>query len=30
MRALRKRASRGSCGLGAREPMLDYLLGGER
>jgi ABC-type transporter Mla subunit MlaD len=30
MRALRKRASRGSSGLGAREPMLDYLLGGER
>jgi virulence factor Mce-like protein len=28
LRALRKRASEGSAGLGDREPMLDYLLGG--
>jgi ABC-type transporter Mla subunit MlaD len=30
LRALRKRATQGSDGLGAREPMLDYLLGGEQ
>jgi phospholipid/cholesterol/gamma-HCH transport system substrate-binding protein len=30
MRALRKRASQGSAGLGDGEPMLDYLLGGEQ
>ena len=29
MRALRKRATEGSSGLGDREPMLDYLLGDE-
>ena len=29
LRALRKRATQGSPGLGAREPMLDYLLGGD-
>jgi ABC-type transporter Mla subunit MlaD len=29
MRALRKRATQGSEGLGPREPMLDYLLGGQ-
>jgi virulence factor Mce-like protein len=28
LRSLRKRASQGSAGLGDREPMLDYLLGG--
>jgi ABC-type transporter Mla subunit MlaD len=30
MRALRRRASGDSTGLGAHEPMLDYLLGGEQ
>jgi hypothetical protein len=30
LRALRKRATQGSQGLGAREPMLDYLLGGSQ
>ena len=30
MRALRERATQGSEGLGAREPMLDYLLGAEQ
>jgi len=29
MRALRRQASEGSPGLGEKEPMLDYLLGGE-
>jgi ABC-type transporter Mla subunit MlaD len=29
LRALRERASGGSPGLGEKEPMLDYLLGGE-
>jgi virulence factor Mce-like protein len=29
LRALHKRASEGSAGLGDREPMLDYLLGGD-
>jgi ABC-type transporter Mla subunit MlaD len=30
LRALRKRATQGSQGLGSREPMLDYLLGGSQ
>jgi ABC-type transporter Mla subunit MlaD len=30
MRALRRRATTGSPALGATEPVLDYLLGGER
>jgi ABC-type transporter Mla subunit MlaD len=29
MKALRERASQGSPGLGEKEPMLDYLLGGD-
>jgi ABC-type transporter Mla subunit MlaD len=29
LRSLRERASQGSPGLGPKEPMLDYLLGGE-
>jgi hypothetical protein len=30
LRALRRRASQGSPGLADKEPVLDYLLGGER